>query len=302
MTTDPGDLVLDPTCGSGTSAYVAESWGRRWITIDTSRVPLALARQRLLTATFPYYQLADEGRGPVGGFVYKRKQNNRGEQVGGIVPHVMLKSIANNEPPAEEVLVDRPEVEPGITRVSGFFNVEGTIPPPVEMTDGKGVSAAPAVAADGKFSDRMLEVLRKSPVLRLEGNRTVTLKNIRPPAKALTLSAEAIQTGDEDQPVAFVFGPENGAVTETLVHQALREANMKGYAHLYVIGFAIQPNARKLIGEAAGMGVPATYVQATHDLMMGDLLKNLRSSQILASAACPKLMFARRATGSIRSN
>ena len=66
MTTDPGDLVLDPTCGSGTTAYVAEQWGRRWITIDTSRVPLALARQRLLTATFPYYQLTDETARPVG--------------------------------------------------------------------------------------------------------------------------------------------------------------------------------------------------------------------------------------------
>ena len=63
MTTDPGDLVLDPTCGSGTTAYVAEQWGRRWITIDTSRVPLALARQRLLTATFPWYELKDDNRG-----------------------------------------------------------------------------------------------------------------------------------------------------------------------------------------------------------------------------------------------
>lgn len=58
MTTDPGDLVLDPTCGSGTTAYVAEQWGGRWITIDTSRVPLALARQRLLTATFPFYEIS----------------------------------------------------------------------------------------------------------------------------------------------------------------------------------------------------------------------------------------------------
>jgi adenine-specific DNA-methyltransferase len=71
MTTHPGDLVLDPTCGSGTTAYVAEQWGRRWITIDTSRVPLALARQRLLTATFLYYQLKDESRGPGGGFHYE---------------------------------------------------------------------------------------------------------------------------------------------------------------------------------------------------------------------------------------
>src|SRR5207247_5404510 len=70
MTTDPGDLVLDPTCGSGTTAYVAEQWGRRWITMDTSRVPLALARQRLLTAMFPYYELKEDERGPAGGFVY----------------------------------------------------------------------------------------------------------------------------------------------------------------------------------------------------------------------------------------
>jgi len=124
MTTDPGDLVLDPTCGSGTTAYVAEQWGRRWITIDVSRVPLALARQRLLTATFPWYELRDEARGPAGGFVYKRKQNKKGEEVGGIVPRVTLKSIANNEPPEEVVLVDRPEVTSGITRVTGPFCVE----------------------------------------------------------------------------------------------------------------------------------------------------------------------------------
>src|ERR1700719_3218823 len=81
MATSPGDLVLDPTCGSGTTAYVADRWGRRWITIDTSRVPLALARQRLLTATFPWYELKDEHRGPAAGFVYERKQNNKGEKV-----------------------------------------------------------------------------------------------------------------------------------------------------------------------------------------------------------------------------
>ena len=71
MTTDPGDLVLDPTCGSGTTAYCAEQWGRRWITVDTSRVPLALARQRLLTATYSWYELKDESRGPRQGFVYR---------------------------------------------------------------------------------------------------------------------------------------------------------------------------------------------------------------------------------------
>ena len=84
MTTDPGDLVLDPTCGSGTTAYVAEGWGRRWITIDTSRVAVALARQRLLTGTFNYYKLKDESKGVAGGFINKT------------APHITLKSISQN--------------------------------------------------------------------------------------------------------------------------------------------------------------------------------------------------------------
>lgn len=84
MTTDPGDLVLDPTCGSGTTAYVAEQWGRRWITIDTSRVAVAIARQRLLTGKFDHYRLKDEAKGVAGGFVSKT------------VPHITLRSIAQN--------------------------------------------------------------------------------------------------------------------------------------------------------------------------------------------------------------
>ncbi len=295
MTTDPGDLVLDPTCGSGTTAYVAEQWGRRWITADTSRVPLALARQRLLIATFPWYELKDQHRGPAGGFVYKRKQNKKGEEVGGIVPHITLKSIANNEPPAEEVLVDRPEVENGITRVTGPFCVEATIPTQVDW-EGDGVedSGANSAEAYGSFVDRMLEVLRKSPLLRLEGNKTVTLKNVRPPAKTLSLSAEALVANGQDRPVALVFGPENGAVSEKLVYEAAREAHAKSYTHLYVVGFAIQPNARTLVEKCAEvMGVPATYVQATPDLMMGDLLKNMRSSQIFSVCGQPEIKVTR---------
>ena len=84
MTTGPGDLVLDPTCGGGTTAYVAESWGRRWITIDTSRVAVALARQRLLTGNFDYYKVKEESKGILGGFVNKT------------VSHITLRSIAQN--------------------------------------------------------------------------------------------------------------------------------------------------------------------------------------------------------------
>jgi adenine-specific DNA-methyltransferase len=331
--TDPGDLVLDPTCGSGTTAYVAEQWGRRWITIDTSRVPLALARQRLLTATFPYYQLKDEKRGPAGGFVYVRKQNTKSEEVGGIVPHVTLKSIANNEPPEEEVLVDRPEIESKITRVTGAFCVEATIPTPVGWEEEE-VPTLPQGEREpgsyGSFVDRMIEVLRKSPVLHVGGGKTVTLRSVRPPAKTLSLSAEAVvangngkngkdissphpdpllegegtQVGDDasvaepasekwkrdGKPVAIVFGPENGAVSEKLVYEAAREAYAKSYTHLYVIGFAIQPNARELVEKCDQVvGVSATYVQATPDLMMGDLLKNMRSSQIFSVCGLPEV-------------
>ena len=316
MTTDPGDLVLDPTCGSGTTAYVAEQWGRRWITADTSRVPLALARQRLLTATFPWYELKDSQRGPAGGFVYKRKQNKKSEEVGGIVPHIMLKSIANNEPTPEEVLVDRPEEQNGITRVTGPFCVEATIPTPVDW-EGDGIEDSGTVSTEayGSFVDRMLEVLRKSPVLRLDANKTVFFRNVRPPTKSLSLSAEALvdatapgqkptlgEAIDEAEeksgrrlalsgkPVALVFGPENGAVSEKLVYEAAREAHAKNYTHLYVVGFAIQPNARTLVDKCADvMGVPATYVQATPDLMMGDLLKNMRSSQIFSVCGQPEI-------------
>jgi len=90
MTTDPGDLVLDPTCGSGTTAYVAEKWGRRWITCDTSRVAVTLAKQRLMTSSFDYFELRYPNEGLRGGFIYKT------------VPHVTLKSIANN-PEIDEI-------------------------------------------------------------------------------------------------------------------------------------------------------------------------------------------------------
>ena len=360
MTTDPGDLVFDPTCGSGTTAWCAEKWGRRWITADTSRVPLALARQRLLTSTFEFYRLKEPERGPAGGFEYRRRQNRRGEEVGGIVPHVTLESIANDEPAQEEVLVDRPETDGSVTRVSGPFCVEATIPAPVGW-EGDGGEGSASVA-HARYVDRMIEVLRRSPVLRLGGGRSVSLARVRRPARTLSLSAEAVieseggqsakettgqsakettgqsvgetteqtpgqstqetagqnarettgQTAGEateqaagrsagetagrstGQPAAIVFGPENGAVSETLVFEAAREAYAKGYAHLYVIGFAVQPNARRLIEDCErAVGVPATYVQASMDLVMGDLLKNLRSSQIFSVCGLPDVRIRR---------
>lgn len=106
MTTDPGDLVLDPTCGSGTTAYVAEKWGRRWITCDTSRVAVTLAKQRLVTASYDYFSLKYPHEGLKGGFIYKT------------VPHVTLKSIANN--PEIDEIYER--MHPAVEKALGELN------------------------------------------------------------------------------------------------------------------------------------------------------------------------------------
>ncbi|HEY1934139.1 MAG TPA: site-specific DNA-methyltransferase [Acetobacteraceae bacterium] len=317
MATDPGDLILDPTCGSGTTAFVAENWGRRWISIDTSRVPLALTRQRILSATFSWYKLRDESSGPASGFVYARRQNRKGEEVGGVVPHVTLKSIANSEPPGEEVLVDRPEIDNSVTRIAGPFVVEATLPTPQPIG-----AETPSTTPPDEPSDhiaRMIEVLRRSPTIALPGNRKVMLKSIRRPGRSLSLSAEAqvdLDAAGNTVPlaaaldaahekntgglpfsarsVAILFGPADGPVTTKAVLDAAKEANVKGYSHLYVIGFAITAEARAEIdaGEDV-LGLPATFVAATMDLQMGDLLKNQRSSQIFSVCGAPDVAVVR---------
>jgi adenine-specific DNA-methyltransferase len=113
MTTDPSDLILDPTCGSGTTAYAAELWGRRWITCDTSRVALSLARQRLLTATYPYYRLYDEELSVRGGFVYKT------------VPHITLRGIVQNTRLAPVIEEYKPRLEAALVALNDAMVAAG---------------------------------------------------------------------------------------------------------------------------------------------------------------------------------
>lgn len=122
MTTDPGDLVLDPTCGSGTTAFVAEKWGRRWITCDTSRVAVTLAKQRLMTASYDYYELKYPHEGLKGGFIYKT------------VPHVTLKSIANN--PEIDEIYER--MHPAIEKALAELNAALRASPPKPFTVAEG--------------------------------------------------------------------------------------------------------------------------------------------------------------------
>lgn len=123
MTTEPGDLILDPTCGSGTTAFVAEKWGRRWITCDTSRVAITLAKQRLMTASFDYYELAYPHEGLKGGFIYKT------------VPHITLKSIANNAD--IDAIYDRlhPAIEEALAALNTAFSKHSPADP-LTVTEG----------------------------------------------------------------------------------------------------------------------------------------------------------------------
>ena len=142
MTTDPGDLVLDPTCGSGTTAYVAEKWGRRWITCDTSRVAITLAKQRLMTASFDYFALRYPQEGLKGGFIYKT------------VPHVTLKSIANNA----EIDAIYERLHPGIAAALGALNkgLATAAPPPTAFAVTEGARKGQKLAL-GQKGEALLE-------------------------------------------------------------------------------------------------------------------------------------------------
>ena len=113
MTTDPGDLVMDPTCGAGTTAFVAEKWGRRWITTDTSRVAVTLAKQRLMTASYDYYDLKYPHEGLKGGFVYKT------------VPHITLKSIAHSSEIDEIHERMHPAIEQALDALNQLLSLTG---------------------------------------------------------------------------------------------------------------------------------------------------------------------------------
>ncbi len=296
MTTNAGDLVLDPTCGSGTTAVTAEQWGRRWITTDVSRVPLSLARQRLLTATYAYYKL--KGESPSAGFVYERKQNRKGEEVGGIVPHVTLKSIANNEPSAEEVLVDKPEKESGTMRITGPFCVEAVMPTPLSPggegdAQDKAQDNLQGKADDVEYIARMVKILQQSPVLRWPGNKQVRLKNTRRTATSLGVHAEATLIEDgaqEEKLIGIAFGPQYGAISEHAVIEAVKVAKARNHSLLLFIGFAIEPDARDTIKQSQqDFELPAIALHATPDLFMGDLLKNSRDSQLFAAVGDPDI-------------
>ncbi|MGI8434496.1 MAG: site-specific DNA-methyltransferase [Nocardioidaceae bacterium] len=319
MTTDPGDLVLDPTCGSGTTAFVAEQWGRRWITIDTSRVAIALARQRVMGAKLPYYLLADSPAGrkkerdltgveqpttPTGddvrkGFVYER------------VPHVTLKSIANNPDIREgmsrgeidaaiakhaetETLFDRPYEDKRKVRVSGPFTVESLSPhraAAFEMEQPQSEQAGQQQPDGSSFEQTILDNLLKAGVQNGWRNERLELATLAPYAHPY-VQAEATRRDAEDGTptrIAISIGPQYGTVDSDWIKSAAREAlRGQGFDLLLVCGFAFDARVIETVDEFRPEGagqdfaavqserrlgrLPILIVRMNADLAMGDVL------------------------------
>lgn len=264
MATDPGDLVLDITCGSGTTAFVAEQWGRRWITCDTSRVAITLAKQRLMTATFDYYKLAHEEQGVGSGFVYKT------------VPHITLKSIANNEPPATEILYDQPEIDKTKVRITGPFTIEALPAPVVKPLDDIGDAEEDYSAKQTDWRDQLLATgIMGRGGDRLEFSRVEALSGTK------FLQAEAETKEETPRRAVICFAGETKPLDSRTVAMAMDEVERLRPAPKLVIfaAFQFDPEAAKDIDEYIYPGVTVLKAQMNTDLMTEDLKKKRSSDQ-----------------------
>lgn len=315
MTTDPGDLVFDPTCGSGTTAESAEQWGRRWITCDTSRVALTVARQRLLTAIYPYYELQHPQLGVAGGLLYES------------VPHVTLKSIATNTalsskmPRAQveetitsfaqqESLCDQPKVDSAKVRVTGPFTTEA-VPAAVVIP----IEDAEAAVPEGEASSRSGETLRQSEWrdellkagVRGKGGQMLRFSRVEPLAGATYLHAEAEVSSDDPksafsgQRAVVCFGPEHAPMEQRLVELAWEEARtIKPRPDILLfVAFSFDPEAAKDIDELdpGKAGMKFLRVEMNDDLATQDLKKKRSTSESFWLIGQPDISVRRLAKG-----
>ena len=300
MTTDPGDLVFDPTCGGGSTAFVAEQWGRRWITCDTSRVALALTRTRMMTAKFPYYLLSDSYEGKKKeeevtgvlqdktvleddirkGFVYKR------------VPHITLRSIANSNNIQEgmsgkqineaisknadtELLYDSPYEDVKKVRVCGPFSVESLSPHRVlalSDTDSSGTTTEKEAREQQDFASMILDNLLKAGIQNTKKDERLKFTNLEPFAgRWINAVGNFTESDGKTKRVAVSIGPEHGTVGPTQVKEAAKEAVQGvGFDLLIVCGFAFDPHVTEESKRYGALTVLPTKMNP--DLAMGDEL------------------------------
>ncbi|MBN1574826.1 MAG: site-specific DNA-methyltransferase [Deltaproteobacteria bacterium] len=286
MSTDPGDLVFDPTCGSGTTAFVAEKWGRRWITCDTSRIAITLAKQRLMTANYDYYEMAHPDQGVGSGFKYET------------VPHITLKSIANNEPPAQETLYDKPYRDTSKVRVTGPFTVEAvpapTVRPLSEIEDtpvsDESISRSGETLRHAEWKDELLrtgirgkngQYIMFSRIETLPGTRYLHAEGETKPSDrgADHVREESAPYGGP-QRVVISFGPEHAPLEQRQVEMAINEAQtLVPKPNIIVFAsFQFDPEAAKDIDETKWPGVTLLKAQMNADLLTEDLKKKRASN------------------------
>ncbi len=288
MTTEPGDLILDPTCGGGTSAFVAEMYGRRWITCDTSRVSITLAKERLMTSLFAYYKLTNETVGIDGGLEYDS------------VTRISAKSIIDNPEIRDGVaeteidgllkkhsdrqyLYDRPSIDASKRRVTGPFTVEA-VPSPrareIGETDNTAGYADNSIARSGQtlrqteWIDEML-----STGIRGKNGQILEFARIEPLGGTRWIHAEA--ETKEGKKAVISFGPDYAPLEQRQVELAVEEAQELVPKPKLVVfaSFQFDPEAAKDLEELKWPGVDVLKVQMNTDLLTSDLKKKRASNE-----------------------
>lgn len=262
MTTDPGDLVLDPTCGSGTTAFVAEQWGRRWITIDTSRIAINIAKQRIMTATFPYFKLYDKSNEDIRqGFLYKT------------VSHITLKSLANDEPPVTETLYDQAEEDKKKLRVSGPFTVETlqNFEPitPEELDDEIRLNEE-----EGAFEEVIKQHLISAGVKNGRKDEHVIFTRIELLSHSYLHAEGFYQTTKGEAKAYFHMGPKFGTVSKKSVSEAVKECQSRSdAAWLVILGFSFESDIQGSIQTMSVGNFEVTKARIHDDLLQEGLKK-----------------------------
>ena len=273
LCTDPGDLIFDPTCGSGTTAYVSELLGRRWITCDTSRVAITLAKQRLMTSNFEYYKLARPDEGISSGFVLNK------------VSHVTLGDLANNAPLGEETIYDQPVTEKNKSRISGPFTVESIPAPFVKDLEGiiqNEMEADTSVTRTGETlrQDQWRDELLLTGV-RAKGGAMIEFSRVEALAGTKYIQAQAETKGTNPEQVLVVFGPEHAPLEQRMVELAIEEARYIKPKLLLFCAFQFDDEAAKDIDETPEnlVGFKLLKAQMNMDMQTEDLKKNRNTNQ-----------------------
>lgn len=262
ISSDPGDLVLDPTCGSGTTAYVAEHWGRRWITIDTSRIAVNIAKQRLMTAVYPYYSLYDAEGGDIRqGFRYKT------------FPHITLKSLSSDEPPEMVMLYDQPELDKHKLRVSGPFTVEtlqNFEPIRLDSLD----DALIVSEEEGAFEEVIKQHLLSAGIKNGRKDERVVFRSVELLSHSYLHAEGFYASGVGEKKAYFHIGPKFGTVSKIAVNEAIKECRLRGdVGWLIILGFSFESDIESGAQTMSIGKFEVTKVRIHDDLLQEGLKK-----------------------------